>query len=370
VATIFKRHADISSVTRAEQSARSSKSFSMSRLLSCMMDGDGRLDGYEAEMLREIGRAHGTGYDPQRVRLPIQLMADPTIRPDTLVRDLATSPLSAGGFLVGTHTAAVLDLLRPWSMAAQAGMTLIPAMAPVGVMHDVVIPRTASGMTAYWVTDGMNLTPSDPSLGNNIVLSPKTGGALTKFSRQLARQGDVADAWLQREMLATVGGLLDSAIFAGTGLNGQPLGIIETVGVTSDSGAFVWADALAIERRAAREGGRDAQIGFATTPEVRELLKAKTLDAGNAGEALWKSSTTGEQMAGRNAFVGTYVPDGCIVGGPWPDLLVAIWGSPVLELNPFENTDFRTGMIQARMFIDCDLALGHPAAWSVHTAVA
>lgn len=367
---IFKRYADISALTRAEQSARSAKSFSFSRLLACMSDTGGRLDGFEAEMQQELGRAYGTGYDPQRVLLPLELLADPTVRPDTLCRDLAKSPLSAGGHLVGTNMAGVLDILRPFSVAVQAGITLIPAALQAGAMRDLIIPRTDSGMTAYWITEGQAITPSDPTLGDNITLTPKTGGALTKYSRQLAKQSDVADAWLQREMLATVGGLLDKAIFAGTGLNGQPRGILATAGITEDSGAFAFADALAIERRAAREGGRDGQIGFATTPEVRELLKSKTLDVGKAGEALWKSAPSGEQMAGRNAFVGNYVPDDVIIGGPWSDLLVAFWGAPLLTLNPFENTDFRNGKIQARMFIDCDVALGHPAAWSVHTAVA
>jgi HK97 family phage major capsid protein len=368
MAVIFKRHADIAATTRAEQSARSSKSFSMSRLVSCMLDENARLDGYEAEVAQELARAHGVTYDPRRVVLPVQLMADPTLKPDVLARDLGKAPSSAGGYLVGTQTAGVLDLLRPWSLAAKAGATIIPAMTPAGVCHNLVIPRTDSGMTAYWV-DGDNLTPSDPSLGDNIVLSQKTGGALTKFSRTLARQGDVADAWLQREMLATVGGLLDKAIFTGTGANGQPRGIANTAGIAATSGAFVWANALAIEAMAANEGGKDEHIAFATTPDVRKLLKAKTLDAGNAGEPLWKSAPTGEQVAGRFAFVGNYAPDDCIVGGPWDDLIVALWGSPVLELNPYENTDFRTGMIQARMFIDCDVAVGHPAAWSVHTSV-
>lgn len=362
--TVFKRQSALSSELRAEKEARRhANAFSFSRAVSTLAQGF-PLDGYEAEVVRELNRSIG-GSNANSLPCPIELLSDPSIRPDYLARDLSKGTLSAGGYMVGAEPHPVVDLLRSWSVAARAGINVV-ALNGGG---DMPIPKTATGMTGYWLAnEATAITQSDPTLGIN-TLSPKNCGGFTKFSRQLMRQSNVADALLQQHLLFIIGRTIDAAILSGSGASGQPTGIENTANVNATTGAFSLSSALVMEENAATQGGSDEQVGFVTTPAVRRLLKARTPDAGSAGELIWRSSFDGDTLAGRRAHVANYAPAATVYCGPWNDCLLGLWNVPVLELNPYDTADFKNGMVAARMFLSADVAILHPAAWSKHTGL-
>ena len=370
MATIFTRQAMIDTKARDERQARTGRAFSFSRYIASMANEGQKLDGYEREIYDHLNRANGGRFDPQRAPIPLALLVDPTAHPDYLVRDMSAGVASAGGNLVGTNTAPVSDLLRPWSITARAGVTVLP-MPVAGISFgNLDIPTVTNPTAGYWL-DGETaaITPSDPTLGK-ITMRPKAGAVLTKFSRQLVRQtGDVADALLQREFLGTIGRLLDTAILSGTGANGQPRGILNTAGVATATGSFSLDSALAMEETAVLQGANDQRIAYLTTPAVRRLLKKRMPDAGSAGQALWQSSNQGEMVAGRPGYVANYASTATMIAGPWDDLLLGMWGFPRIEIDPTDSTGFKVGTLSARMIVDCDVAVRTPAAWTVHSAI-
>ncbi len=367
--TVFTRQSSLGSAIVAETRNRRKPAFSMSRLLSFMSTPDLPLDGYEREVFDTIKKTTDQFCSSSRFPVPLPLLADPCADPDVLTRDLSKGTATAGGYLVGTEVSPVAQLLNPWSVAVKSGAVVLALPSSERFAGDIVIPKVDSGMATYWLTTEVApITQSDPTL-DKLVLSPKTGGAFTKFSRLLARQSDVADALLQREMLRTIGKMLDTAILAGTGLNGQPTGIANTSGVSTPSGAFNWAAATTMEQTAADAGGDDTGFGFVTTPAVRRLLKQRTVDAGGAGAPLWVSAQGGDSMAGRRANVTPVSPAATVLAGPWSDVVVPLWGTPMLEINPSDPADFRAGIIQARIWLSCNVGVQHPASWSVHSAL-
>ena len=366
---IFTRRANIASVVEAERNSRSANSFSLSRAIGIVAAGGDKFDGYEGEVMSELARAIGPSAGAGRMPIPLQLLADPSIRPDTLARDLSKGTLNAGGYLVGATTAPVLDLLRPWSVLSNAGLTVVQDAALVAGGGDIVVPSVSSSSAPYWQTaEGATLTQGDPVL-SKVTLSPKSAYVFTRFSRLLSRQSNVADALLQKELLNSAAGLIDKSILSGSGANGQPRGIENTVGVVAASGAFSGASALDMEATASASGGNDSNIGFVTTPAIRKLLKMRTVDAGGVVEPLWKSRPEGDLVVGRSGYVAKYASASTVVAGPWNDCVFAIWGVPMLELNPFSGTNFKTNQIEARLIIDCDTAILTPAAWTVHSSV-
>ena len=50
-------------------------------------------------------------------------------------------------------------------------------------------------------------------------------------------------------------------------------------------------------------------------------------------------------------------------------MVIALWGTPVLEINPYEANDFKKGTLQARVLIDMDVAPIHPGAWMKFTGL-
>jgi HK97 family phage major capsid protein len=366
---IFTRRANLNSAVDAERSARSAHAFSWSRALGRFAAGAVHLDGYEGEVLAHLARAIGQDAGAGRMPLPLQLLADPYVRPDTLVRDLSKGTLSAGGALVGASMAPVADMLRPWSILANAGVTVVQEAALAAGGGDIPIPSVSSSSSAYWQTsEAADMTQGDPAL-TKATLSAKSGYVFTRFSRLLARQSDVADALLQRELLSSIGVLIDKAILSGSGASGQPRGIANTVGIAAASGAFSGASALNMEETAAVNGGQDAMIGFVATPAVRKMLKQRSVDAGGVLEQLWKSDPAGDRIVGRSGYVASYATASTIVAGPWNDAVFSLWGVPMLELNPYGGDNFKKGMIEARMVADCDVAILTPAAWTVHSSV-
>jgi len=58
------------------------------------------------------------------------------------------------------------------------------------------------------------------------------------------------------------------------------------------------------------------------------------------------------------------MPASTLICGAWSLMWLGIWGSGfVLEINPYDSTGFKTGTIQARILVNLDVAVLHPAAF-------
>lgn len=310
----------------------------------------GHVHGADREALQEFAHQAGVPFDPHRPSIPFAALAQ---------RDLAAGDAAAGGYLVSAETAAALDLLRPWSVTARAGIEVV-----TGLVGDQVVPRVAATSTPYWLsTEASAPSASQPTLAQ-AVLRPKTVGGLIQLSRQLALQTS-AEAFVRRELLRTLGTAIDQAVLAGTGASGQPTGIVNTAGIGTQSGTGLsHSGVCAMAEAVAAAHAPDAQIAFLATPAVRRLLQTRERAAGSG--FVWDR----DQVASRPAYASTDVPSATLLCGAWPLILLGVWGpGVVVEVNPYEATGFRAGIIQARLLVSCDVAVRHPAAFCVATSV-
>ena len=188
--------------------------FSIARAITGMSRES--LPGYEREVLEEFSHRAGLSFDSQRVFIPFSTF-----------RELTKGTASAGGYLVSTETRDAVDILRPFSIMAKAGISI-----EAGLQGDVVIPRVTGKSTPNWLSSEANeVTPSAPSL-SQIGCTSKTVGIVVNFSRQLSLQSN-AENFVRSELMNTVGTAIDQAILNGSGASGQPLGILGTIGIDS-----------------------------------------------------------------------------------------------------------------------------------------
>lgn len=326
--------------------------FSLARLLGSHVDRI-PLSDRESALTGGAAMLMGQHPNPHRNWIPFRALTTPLS-----TRAMSTVPGSKGGYLLGTDVADTADVLRPWSVVASAGADLM-----VGLTEGVVIPRTATATTAVWFNEnGTAPSESPPTIGN-VSLAPRNALAFIKFSIQLIRQGVAVESYLRMQLLRAIGELLDKAYFAGAG-GSEPLGLLQTTGIGTQSGAaLAHAGILAMRKKVLDAGGIENQLQWVGTPTVQETIGARERAAGG-GRFLWDS----DGILGRPAYATKNAPTSGLICGDFSQSVIGIFGAGVrLDIDP--SQDFNAGGLVARMILVCDVAFPQPAAFSVAATV-
>jgi HK97 family phage major capsid protein len=337
----------LSSYTHDQKLQRLAREFSVARLVGQLSEEDGLRDGPEYELCTEAARGELGGLDRRRPIIPWSVFQQ---------RDATVA--GTGGYLVGVDSAEAVDALRPWSVAARAGITIMS-----GLRNNMTLPATDTTTTGYWLnTEGTTVTESTPAIGQ-VALSPKTAGAMLEFSRLLQLQSPGIETVLRRDLLRTVGSLVDAAIFNGSGSGGEPLGLLGTSGVGATAGASLdWADVLGMQESIAAANADDANVAFIATPAVRKLLSGRERATGSG--FIWGDG----RIAGAPGYVSTDVPTATMIAGDWSNVVLGLWG-PGFEFAVDPTAGFKAGIIAARVLVSCDVGVRVPAAMNAATSI-
>ncbi len=291
-----------------------------------------------AEFFREVARLLGKSFDAQRIIFPWELFR----------RDMTAASAAQGGYLIGSTLGAAKDILRPWSVVVAGGVAIEERLR-----GDLVIPVTVSGTTVTWSpTESSQATASTPGL-SQVAMEPKVGISIVNASRQFMTQAD-PERWLRRELLRAAGVAIDTAVLNGSGASGQPLGLLNTQGLSTQSGtSLAWSGVLAMKKNAALANVPDGTTSFISTPTIRALLEAREKVTGNGG-FIWQD----DRIANSPAFVTTLMPSGTMVSGPLSGVTLGLWGGGLeIEINPFDPSMFKTAGVAIRVLVAVDVAV-------------
>ena len=328
-------------------------SFNLARMLNDMaLEQFGASTSYEASLCAATAMAQGGHHDPQRAMLPWSALAG-------MQRDLIVGSPNAGGNLVGQKVVQAVDVLRPNSLLVRQGIRVIE-----NNMQNLAVPRISSPVTGQWLaTDTSPISTSDPVIG--VVSSkPKTAGALVKLSRQLLLQGENANAIIAEQLLQCMGDMLDKAVLGGTGLMGQPTGIVNTAGVLNNalSAAITPLNIESSITYLEGNGVPEENIKVVTVPTVKNYLKYLDSQAWNNLGSAWKDGKLLEVPA----FSTSRAPASKIIFGDFSKVQVALWGRGIeIHVDPY--TSFTTGAVQVRVLMHCDVQVLQPQAFHVIT---
>lgn len=348
--------------TNMQFSQKDLKGYSIRKALLCASGHEDIDAGLERELSKEMTRGN-----PGKIGVRGGLVIPWGV---LLARDLTAGVANAGGYLVQTDNlaAAFIDALRPVSIVVKLGATVLPDL-----VGNVTVPKQSGTSTAYWLTtEATQVTESQPTLGQ-VALTPKTCGAYVEISRQLMLQSSpAAEAVAKNDVLAVVGTALDAAAINGSGVAGQPTGLLQTAGIGSVSGtSLAWAGVLEFESDVS---GANALLnaalgGYATTPTVRALLKARE-KAASSGLFLWEAAAeVGEgRVNGYRAVTSTNVPAATMIFGDWSQMMMGLWG-PGIEFATNPYADFKAGITGARAFVTTDIGIRNAGAFSVATSI-
>lgn len=319
---------------------RETNEFSLRRALIGAAEGT-LAKTYEGGMLREFSQVTGKPVTENGFFLPFEVLR----------RDL-TAASASGAALIGTSTPFALDVLRPYAATLRSGAQMMKFKG------DVSVPKVAAPSTVTWLEDEFSaITESQATLGE-LALSPKDAAILTQVSAKMTRQADI-DTFLRRELLRSMGGALDQAIFSGSGVSGQPHGIIGTTGTGGVSGASLdWDGVTDMLWSVAEADGQEGVAWFAP-PSVRRLLSRRERIAGG-GREIWNDNS----IAGYPAIASRVAPADTLIVGAFGEVVIALFVDGIeIVVNPY--SDFTRGLISYRAWLSVDVAVTAPAAFAV-----
>lgn len=327
------------------------RQFSVVRAIAALANpSDRRLReaaAFEFEVSEAAAARYGRG--AQGVMLPTDILG-------VWKRDLNTADDNE---IVATNLLAneFIDVLRNSSSVMQAGARMLP-----GLVGNVAIPKKTAASSAGWIsTEGGAAAESEATFGT-VSLTPKNIGAFTDMTRQLILQSTPAIEQLVRDDLTQSLALaIDKGALEGTGLSGQPTGILSTVGVnkpTSFAAAVpTFAEMVALETAVAEDNALFGNLAYITDAATYGGLKTKAKDAGSGMFVL-----EGGQANGYNVIRTQQSTAGNVYFGNFSDCMVGMWGGLDLTVDPY--TASTTGTVRIVALQTIDVALRNPVSFA------
>jgi HK97 family phage major capsid protein/HK97 family phage prohead protease len=332
------------------------KSFSIARAAAQIIQG-GKLEGAELEWKQEADKeARGSG---------IHLTGNIAV-PEVALRANADDFTTSGdgdGF-VGTSVGQAIGSLREPSLIERLGATVI-----TGATGNLKFPRVSAKAVGAWATEVA--AGSDATMEmDDLTLTPKRVGAITRYSRQLLIQGGASvDAVISQDIALALNNAIDTAAFSGSGASGQPTGILNTTGVddqsaatgnTTDLAAMVTAMEAALIANGAADGA-----SYVFSPKAGNLAKLAAQVSSVSG--LWDMGNN--NVNGYNAVISGYLANasatvGKAVFGNFRQLVLCYFGSGIdILVDPYTLGDNANIKLHANRFVD--LAVRQAGAFSI-----
>ena len=333
-------------------SKKEARSFSLVRAIAALANpGDRRLREAAAfEFEAGEAAAQRYGRSAQGIMVPVDVLGV------WKQRDLNTSDDNE---IVATNLMAgdFIDVLRNSASVMQAGARMMP-----GLVGNVAIPKKTAASAGGWIsTEGGASSESEPTFGT-VSLTPKTVGAFTDMTRQLILQSTPSVEALVRDDLTQALALaIDKGALEGTGLSGQPTGILSTVGVNKPTNFAAavptFAEMVALETAVAEDNALMGNLAYITDAATYGGLKTKAKDAGSGMFVIENG-----QANGYNVIRSQQCTAGNVYFGNFSDLLIGMWAGLDLTVDPYTASTSGTVRIVALQTVD--VAVRHAVSFA------
>jgi len=299
-----------------------------------------------------------------------------------------TSGATTGGNLVETELKAedFIESLKNNTLMLQMGVGTLP-----GLVGNVDIPRRSGNSTGYWLANQTTAITQSESTFDQISLSPKNYGVLSKYSRQTLLQATPGiEALVRSDLVSTVNLGVDLAILNGSGSSGQPTGIMQTSGIGSVAGgtngaAITMENLIKLEEEVLIDNAGGNNMGYVTNAKVLSALKR--LRAGGSsstdGAFLWNTDLSARGRGSTPGVVNGYqigitnqVPSNLTKGstsgscsavlfGDFSQALIGFWGNGMeIAVSDSDGTDFTKALTSVRAITTLDVAVRQASGFS------
>ena len=314
--------------------------FSIMKALNASYTGDWRGAEFEQECSNTISDA--LGREAQGFFVPFEVQN----------RTMNVADDTAGGYLVQQQPQDLIEYLYANTVVGNAGATFLN-----GLVGDVPIPKQTGATSFYWLGEDEDGTDGEPTLGN-VILMPKTVAGAVPMTRKLMKQSSPAvEALVMNDLNRGVALALDVAALNGSGVDGEPLGVLNTTGIATSTiasaGSPTWVETVEFESDVDTGNALMGNLSWVMTPAVKGNMKTVSKDAGS-GLFIMSDNNVAN---GYNAQTTTQMPANGILFGDFSSLLIGMWG--VMDVMADKATKAASGGLVMRVFQDADVGVRH-----------
>ena len=273
-----------------------------------------------------------------------------------LTRDMQTT--IQGGAFVPLDQQPIIRLLSNKLAAIPLGATVIP-----GLTGNVTIPRETATVNPQMLSETGLVAQSIP-LFDQLTGKPKRCSVQVSVSNQLLSQGEATEDIVKNIITSAIAVKMDRMVMFGQGDNEEPLGIVNTPGISAMlwGGQATWANVLANEKALADANADIGSIGWAVSISTRNKWKQIPKIAGSTTPMfLWHKGEVNEYPAvATNQLSDLHQT----IFGNWQSLYILIFGRGIeLIKDPFTKAPEGKTIITANIYFDSVVA--HPQAFIV-----
>jgi HK97 family phage major capsid protein len=311
-----------------------------------------------------LGLLAGDSYEGGLSRLAADKYGTPQVRGacvphGRMLRDLNVGSATAGGSLAGaTELERVADAIRPRLVLERMGAERIEVAAAGGVLF----PRWSGGNGA-WLSEGQ-AAPSDAASVTAATATPRCAAARLGMSRKVRNQSrEDVEAAVLREVTQAVAAVLEAGFLVGTGGEDQPLGLVNTpnIGTQSFAGAVPTMAELVsmVETYADADGDLAAARWLLHPSDLADQLKAQ-VDA-DGGELIVQYIDGAHRICGLPIETSRHLTEGKYLLLDPSAVATVYFGSAQVVLDEFSSGKALSGAAELCIFTFADLAVLRPA---------
>jgi HK97 family phage major capsid protein len=286
-----------------------------------------------------------------------------------LTKDMTTLVDSGGGFLIPPQIAdqMLVPLLQAEIIAFKAGVQQLTNL----VGAPVQIPKITNGTTAYWVGETQAHTPSDVGIGQIELFWHDVFAGTVMSNRLVNFSSPAAEMIVRKQLVRDLGLKVDAAIFNGTGVGGQPTGIIQTIGINDvssvgDLAADTAYDKLIDMQTAILEDNANVgEMVYALHPTLfGKIRKMKDPTSGAQPKARRLiDEGAPDRLLGLRYVLSTQMPTNVVLLGCFNAAVLGQWGTMVIAASNEAGNNFRNRTTEVLVGMTVDVGVLHPESF-------
>lgn len=282
------------------------------------------------------------------------------------LRALFAGIYQGAGALIGTDflASSLIELLRNEMFVVELGARTLS-----GLKGNVQIPRQTGAATATWQAEDSTHTRSQQAVGQ-LNLVPHKLMASTAYTLQLLNQGGIdVEAFVRQDLMSVIALERDRAAINGSGVSGEPRGILayptsgtdalSTPVTLASAESLTYAKALEFETNVSLNNAARGKLAYLTS--IRSRSNAKTLAEiqSTNSNPVWKNN----MVNGYPARATNQMPTATgVLFGNWDDLILADWADTSILVDPYSLS--LQSQISVVMQLYCDQGLRHTASFA------